>query len=327
MQRDMKIGMAVGVALIGIVGALFFRREPENKDREVPPPLQNTEDLDRRIGEKGKAPYIDGVEEFPDHAAPVAAPQNASSKPASKSANADAPRFLTSEEESRNRESLSRKMVPAPDPIQPVPTKNEETAATENIPAHNRDWEPAGPAVKKGSAPGRSGPAGTAAGSGRTHVIQAGETLSGLAARYLGSSARFREIYEANRNVLRSPDDLRDGVTIVIPDGVKPRDAQNNVAGSPVAGSVPSAAPGGKNPGVKARPTSARSIETDDDDDSVATPSRNDAPAERIRFVPVPRGPFSAGRVPPGGGFTRSDPSSGRKPATPRADVMDDNSQ
>ena len=32
MQRDMKVGMAVGVALIGIVGALFFRREPESKE-------------------------------------------------------------------------------------------------------------------------------------------------------------------------------------------------------------------------------------------------------------------------------------------------------
>src|SRR6516162_403782 len=98
MQRDMKVGMAVGVALIGIVGALFFRREPETKDKEAPPPLQNTADLDRRIAEKGKAPYIDGVEELSEHAAPGPAAQNASSKPASKSANADPPRFLTSAE-------------------------------------------------------------------------------------------------------------------------------------------------------------------------------------------------------------------------------------
>jgi hypothetical protein len=318
MQRDMKVGMAVGVALIGIVGALFFRREPEQKEKETPPPLQNTEDLDRRIGEKGKTPYIDGVEEFPDHAAPVP-PQKGSSKPASKSTNADAPRFLTSEEEARNRESLSRKVVPAPDPIRPVPTKKEETVAADPVPAHNRDWEPAGPAVKKNGATPRSSPTGTAAGAGRTHVIQAGDTLSGLAARYLGSSGRYREIYEANRSVLRSPDDLRDGVTIVIPDGGKPRDGQNNVAGSPVP-----AAPGAKNTGVKARPTSARSVETDDEDDSVATPSRSSAPVEKLRFVPVPRGPFSAGRVPPGGGFTRTDTSSNRKPAAPRADPMDD---
>jgi len=323
MQRDMKVGMAVGVALIGIVGALFFRREPENKGQETPPPLQNTEDLDRRIGEKGKAPYIDGVEESPDHAVPVPAPQ----KPASKSTNSDAPRFLTSEEEARNRESLSRKVVPAPDPIQPVPTKKEETAAIDPVPAHNQKWVPEGPAVKKPGGTPRSGRAGTAAGAGRTHVIQAGDTLSGLAARYLGSSSRYREIYEANRNVLRSPDDLRDGVTIVIPDGGKSRDAQKDVAGSPAAGSAAPASAGAKNTGVKARPTSARSVESDDGDDSIATPSRNSAPGEKLRFVPVPRGPFSAGRVPPGGGFTRSDTSTSRKPAAPRADAMDDDSQ
>jgi len=49
MQRDMKIGMALGVALVGIVGALFFRREPEVKDKETPPPLQNAEELDREF--------------------------------------------------------------------------------------------------------------------------------------------------------------------------------------------------------------------------------------------------------------------------------------
>ena len=28
MQRDVKVGVAVGLALVGIVGALFFRRDP-----------------------------------------------------------------------------------------------------------------------------------------------------------------------------------------------------------------------------------------------------------------------------------------------------------
>ena len=40
----------------------------------------------------------------------------------------------------------------------------------------------------------------------RTHVVVDGDTLTGLAARYLGSSDRFREIFDANRNVLAKPD-------------------------------------------------------------------------------------------------------------------------
>jgi hypothetical protein len=322
MQRDMKVGMAVGVALIGIVGALFFRREPETKDKDTPPPLQNTEEIDRRIGEKGKGPYMDGVEEFPDRAAPVPPPQTAGARPGTKAAGADAPRFLTKEDEARNRDMLSRKNGPAPDPIQPLPAKADNAVATDAVPAHNRDWEPAGPAAKKGMENARPAPAGTATSPGRTHVIQAGETLSGLAARYLGSSARYREIYEANRNVLRSPDDLRDGVTIVIPDAGKSRDSQN-VAGSSGMGN--SAPPSGsqKNTGVKARTTS-RSVESDREDVPAATPARSDGPTERLRFVPVPRGPFSAGRAQSGAGSSKSDSSPGRKPGAPRVETMDD---
>jgi len=319
MQRDMKIGMAVGVALIGIVGALFFRREPETKDRDTPPPLQDTEEIDRRIGEKGKVPYMDRVEEFPDHAAPVPPPQNAASRPASKSTNADAPRFLTTEEEARNREILSHKKTPAPDPIPAVPVKPDNAVASDGVPADNREWEPAGPSVKKSVESPRSSPAGTTRGPGRTHVIQAGDTLSGLASKYLGSSARYREIYEANRNVLRSPDDLREGATIVIPEGGKPRESQN-VAGTSGTGAGAPRDGAGKNPGIKARPASAEAVESQSKSASSATPARNDTAPEKIRFVPVRGGPFSSGRA-------QSGTSTSRKPDAPRADTMGDDHQ
>jgi hypothetical protein len=317
MQRDMKIGMAVGVALIGIVGALFFRREPETKDRDAPPPLQDTEDLDRRIGEKGKVPYMDAVEEFPDRAAPVPPPQTAGAKSASKSGNADAPRFLTNEDEARNREILSRRKAPAPDPIPPVPAKKDAAVASDSVPAENREWTPAGTAVKKSVEPQRSVPTGTARTPGRTHVIQAGDTLSGLASKYLGSSARYREIYEANRNVLRSPDDLREGVTIVIPDGGKPRDSQA-VAGTSAAGSGTPADATGKT--VKARPASVETAESQGTAASSSTPTRTDSAPEKIRFVPVRGGPFSSGRAPSGA-------SPRRQPPVPRADEMDADGQ
>jgi phage tail protein X len=44
-----------------------------------------------------------------------------------------------------------------------------------------------------------------------------GDKLPALAKRYLGSADRFREIYEANRAVLNSPDLLPIGVELVIP--------------------------------------------------------------------------------------------------------------
>ena len=49
------------------------------------------------------------------------------------------------------------------------------------------------------------------------HRIRDGDTLSGLARRYLGSRDRYREIYDANRDRLKNPDLLPIGVEIRIP--------------------------------------------------------------------------------------------------------------
>jgi nucleoid-associated protein YgaU len=50
-----------------------------------------------------------------------------------------------------------------------------------------------------------------------SHRIVDGDTLSGLAQRYLGSSKRFTEIFDANRDQLQSPDLLPIGVVLRIP--------------------------------------------------------------------------------------------------------------
>lgn len=52
----------------------------------------------------------------------------------------------------------------------------------------------------------------------RTHKIGDGDTLAKLARRYLGSEDRRLEIYDANREVLTSPDVLPIGVELKIPD-------------------------------------------------------------------------------------------------------------
>jgi phage tail protein X len=137
--------------------------------------------------------------------------------------------------------------------------------------------------------------------SGRTHVIRPGDTLSGLASHYLGSSARYREIYDANRKVLKSPDDLPDGVTIVIPDAGKPRDSQQTAK-------TGAGAPNASGPVVKARTTTSRSAESETEDPPAATPPRNDASSGKLRFVPVKRGPFSAGRSQPPADSSKDNP-------------------
>lgn len=289
MQQDMKTGIALGLALVGIVGALFFRREPATKG---PPALTGAAELDRQISDKPKAPYIQGLDEYPDipPAAPATTPKAAVTKTDSKPDAYRPPAFLTKEDEAEHREFLTGRPAPAPDPIAVPgrePAKSTDPASRERAdlresPAHNRDWQPVG----SGGAAPTAAPRATASdstGSARTHVIQPGDTLSGIAARYLGNSGRFREIYDANRKVLRSPDDLPDGATIVIPEIGK---AAQGPTTAETAGIEPARSP--------ARSTPARTTSVETTQPAVS----GTGSTGQLRFAPVPRGPLSAGRVP-----------------------------
>ena len=84
------------------------------------------------------------------------------------------------------------------------------------------------------------------------HRITDGDTLPSLAERYLGSADRHREIYEANRDLLKSPDLLPIGIEVKIPiqpppptspaSGVAPLVAQPIAVPTEAAGHVPTAA-------------------------------------------------------------------------------------
>ena len=209
MQRDKKLGLGLGILLVGVVAAFFFRHEP----RAESPELNDPETLDRQIAERDVTPYPE-----PARSTAVAPPAEGPDGAAW-----DLPDFLQGEGDDPSS-------APSPDPI-PVGTEAPEVE-TRIAPAHNRDWQPAGDAARSGALDeeregGRAGQTRateasgaerrSAAGEVVLHRVAQGDTLSDLAARYLGSRGRFLEIYEANRDVLRSPNDLRVGITLRIP--------------------------------------------------------------------------------------------------------------
>lgn len=51
----------------------------------------------------------------------------------------------------------------------------------------------------------------------KTHTVKRGESLSTIALRTLGDSERYMEIYQANRDQLKTPDALQLGMTLKIP--------------------------------------------------------------------------------------------------------------
>ncbi len=68
------------------------------------------------------------------------------------------------------------------------------------------------------SSPGtRSAPTKPSAAAGRRHTVAKGDTLFSLAQKYYGSRSKWRDIFEANRDVLPSQNSLRLGMELKIP--------------------------------------------------------------------------------------------------------------
>jgi tetratricopeptide (TPR) repeat protein len=69
------------------------------------------------------------------------------------------------------------------------------------------------PAARQGApAPAALAPTGT-----RKHTVQFGDTLSKLAQQYYNNRAKWRDIYAANRDVMKSESDLKVGMELKIP--------------------------------------------------------------------------------------------------------------
>jgi nucleoid-associated protein YgaU len=62
-----------------------------------------------------------------------------------------------------------------------------------------------------------AGTSTTAGASGRTHKVQKGETLSHIAQKYYGKASEYPKLFEANRDQLKDPDKIREGMTLRIP--------------------------------------------------------------------------------------------------------------
>jgi nucleoid-associated protein YgaU len=57
----------------------------------------------------------------------------------------------------------------------------------------------------------------TVSAAGRAHTVKAGESLWKIAKAELGDANRWKEIYELNKDKLKSPEALRDGMQLKLP--------------------------------------------------------------------------------------------------------------
>jgi nucleoid-associated protein YgaU len=94
--------------------------------------------------------------------------------------------------------------------------KNQIWNALKTIP----DWQKdvvADIKVKPGAQQPTSAPAASGGGAAQTYTVQSGDTLSGIAKRFLGNANAYMDIFNMNRDQLSDPDKIKPGQVLKLP--------------------------------------------------------------------------------------------------------------
>ncbi len=225
MQRDKKVGLALAILLCSIVGAFFFR---DDAPRSNGPELKDPQKLDQEIAHLNRRPHSE-----PDSRTRENDPRRTTERSRGGFDPNDLPDFLRDNSSAGPGTAQRSRVNGSRDPLFGN-DRNQKTsefstlapppqdAPAVPIPIHNSEWDVANndnPTARRG------GPDAVTATSakGRTHIVTDGETLSSIAGKYLGSQARYQEVFQANRDQLKIANDLKIGMKLNIPDRAETR--------------------------------------------------------------------------------------------------------
>jgi nucleoid-associated protein YgaU len=264
MHYDKKICLALGILLVGVVAALFFRNE--SGAGQQAPKLADAKSIDARIADKSVRPY---------DASP---PSESLKQPTVVSNGGNVQPQFTFDGFNSDRGKVSGFARPVeftqlgpPEPIKPQAAAGTQLAQAPD-PNPNDAWTATGTSTSQVARKTRNVSRTTSAGM-RSYRVKKGDTLSGIALKFLGTSRRYNEIYKANRDVLRTPNSLREGMILRIPERQEARPSAND----PIAKTSRKR---------NSRASSRRRIAS-----APNTPTISDK-----RFIPVRRSPFLLGR-------------------------------
>lgn len=254
-HQDQRIGLALAVLLLGAAGAFFFRNDPTPAGS---PKLKSAREVDARIAEKSISPYLQNKDEDVEtrtaarsisDRARITGVQSGHSLPS-----LDTPDFLSDNDPFQGGSAVQE--------LSPIP-----------VPDAGEGWTPGGALTERTAKP---------VATERVHVVQKGETLSSIAAKELGSSGRFQEVFEANRDQLQDANDVRVGMNLRIPAKRVSRADSSRDRGEP---SAPPLLPGDSEREFGEMPT----IGVDPDRSVRGT---NDPSPAKKRFEPAKRPPL-----------------------------------
>ena len=209
----------MGILLVGVVAALFFRNEPLAVDDGLS--ARREQALNQQLEDRDVAVYNspEASELSPDEAAepqwtlselfeqarkPDSVPAPIGIRPASPPANGRIGPAIGS------RESVQF-VPPAGDwtTQQELATSSEPSSVQDNA-LSIEDVLTADGSGRNTDRPGKDQPFDE-------YTVRIGDTLSEISERFLGTQTRYREIYEMNRDRIESPDRLKIGKAIRVP--------------------------------------------------------------------------------------------------------------
>jgi tetratricopeptide (TPR) repeat protein len=117
---------------------------------------------------------------------------------------------VTAKPSDQTRFTLNFETIPT---VRVPPSRPEPTPVAKSLPSQAAKSVPS--VSSRPSQQPATSPA--AHGAARKHAVQRGDTLSNLAQKYYGNRARWHDIYNANRKVMKNEGDLRAGMELVIP--------------------------------------------------------------------------------------------------------------
>ncbi len=225
MHREKRLGLAMGLLIVAIVGAFFFRLKPTSHDQL--PPLAQQGSIDEIIEQMPAGPYLSGLEEdnspipqsesqhrFSQKQPLWNMPESTSKQQLANNTNKTEHSATTTlspvpQEQKRNTFSVSHKRIIK------AAKKNQTGTSPNSIEEPAFNLPPIDVSFKKEMFK-EDEPSHTTF-KARPYRVKAGDTLSSLAEKYLGDKNRYQEIYRANKSKLRSADDLRVGMLIRMP--------------------------------------------------------------------------------------------------------------
>ena len=204
MHPDRKIGIAMGILLVGVVAALFFRNEPLIVDDGLS--LRRENELNQRLQDRDVTIFVNDqvTDEFPDD---INQPDWSLSELLND---------LTSKDDVSPLPIGSTATLKARQPQ--VASTIDAQAPPKSTAVNVADGQAGFPTME--SAMANSAPSAAESSEGdefTEYTVRFGDTLSEISERFLGSQGRYKEIYDANRDRMASPDQLKVGKAIRIP--------------------------------------------------------------------------------------------------------------